>query len=269
MQGLGWYIHVLQSCWGGDLIKLIEFCKSNQVSWLAVKHYDYLWHPNILRNPQLPELGRLCLENDIQLWVWEFNRVAKQGPEWNAEKSAELARQSLAHGLILNDEDDNGRGWNGAGAYAKRYLDRMEQVFHGPLANSSYRFPSTWPQMPWKHLLPRLQYTNPQIYFVGEQDPRRHVERSMAEYAAIGPAEWIPIYPCYQEHGWRVTPEAVQKCLDISVEKGLKGASFWWLDWAHKRPEYLDVIRNHPWRRRAYTDPPGHYDVQGIQSLRD
>lgn len=250
MNGQGLFMWQVKSCFDGNIARIIEFCKDLQITRLEVKHYDRHSFRDRLRNPELPELSAACLENDIQLWVWEFNRICVEGPEWNAAISAELARSVNAFGHISNFEDDNGRGWGGAGGkggYAERYFTQLKKDFPGPLAACSYRTPIQWPSMPWKEALEACAYNMPQLYYEQQQNPAYQIDRAMAQFKNFPPSQFIPVWPAYQWNGWMPSIASVKEALAITAFHKLPAASFWYFEWLHTHPAYIDALRSHPW----------------------
>ncbi len=252
MHGMGLWIHVVKSCFGGDVGRIVDFCTDLGVTRLTTKHYDWRWHPRNLRNPELPELAQACMERGIELYVFEFNQVTDRGAVWNASYSAELAHRVNAFGLTLNVEV----GWDKAYQYAKDYGAQLKTAWAGPVSLSTYRYPSTHPETPIKEILPFVDYVEPQLYYVGEQEaaPPRLLSRSMQEYKALTNVPVIPTWPTYQD-GWVPNVASVKKALELSVS--LPASSFWFMDWLHKHPDYVEVIKqNNPWKNAAPPPPP-------------
>jgi len=256
--GMGLWIWQVRSCFNGDISRIVEFCKDLQISWLAVKHFDYHGWRDTLRNPELPELSAACIEHGITLDVWEFNRIVPEsegGAEWNAAKSAELARSVNAFGHISNFEDDQGRGWSGTGGrggYAERYFAQLKKDFKGPLGACSYRTPLQWPSMPWKEALEACNYNIPQLYYEQQQNPAYHLQRALQQFSAFPPSKFTPLWPAYQWNGWVPSIESVKEALALTAFHKFPAASFWYFEWLHKQPAYIDALREHPW----YTKPP-------------
>lgn len=263
MRGLGLWIWQVSYCFDGSIEKIIDFLIELQVAEIYVKHYDYTVYKDKLRNQQLPELAQACLEKGIRCWVWEFNYQIPEGPEWNAAMCAELANATNAYGIVANFEEDKGgykgvggrTGWMNAGSYATRYLAQLRKDFHGPLGGCSYRTPDQHLTMPWKEVMSAVDYNQPQLYYEQQQNPKFHLDRAIKQFANYPLVPLAPVWPAYQNLGWVPSLESIKECLTLTKEYNLPAASFWYFEWLHKHPAYVDVIReNNPWRED--TTPP-------------
>lgn len=111
-------------------------------------------------------------------------------------------------------------------------------------ALSSYRFPEYHRTFPWNEFMDHksMDYTAPQVYWMGSHNPAYQLKETIEQYAAIREMDMVPIGAAFKEGGWTTTPEDIAEFTQAVQDEGLTGWGFWVLDQAMWRDDWLAAM---------------------------
>lgn len=134
-----------------------------------------------------------------------------------------------------------------------------------PLGLTSYRYPSYHREFPFKEFLNHCDFNMPQVYWLGANNPREQLIKTMGEFEDMMPGQpIIPIGVAYSEHHYPTPTKSQMDEFDEAVKEfGLKGISWWCFRqalWKRTNDEenmlMIDVINSHVPPASPRTSPP-------------
>jgi hypothetical protein len=236
--GKGFYIHQIPMCDGGNIITIAQQAAAAGLSHVLVKICDGAGNYNVtpagvdLAEDLVFELHR----RNVQVWGWGY--IYGKQPADEARTAVKRINATGVDGFVINAEKEFKA--LGMSRVADTYLGELRKGYAGPLALSSYRYPSYHPQFPWKNFLNRVDLNMPQVYWEQAHNPDYQLARCVREFEAMDYVR--PIFPTgstYKNNGWVPTLEDVKEFIDTANELGLAGFNFW--DWQHCRRDHPDL----------------------------
>jgi hypothetical protein len=118
-----------------------------------------------------------------------------------------------------------------------------------PIGLSSYRFPESHPELPWKQFRDYCDFDMPQVYW--EQDFRPEAGEiqlvsSYIQFQKLTPIlPYFPTGPAYKVGDWKTTAEQVKRFILKAKAMGFAGCNFWvWFQTQRDLPEVFELIKN-------------------------
>jgi len=111
---------------------------------------------------------------------------------------------------------------------ASRYLTNL-RTFIGdyPIGFTSYRWPESHPEFPWKEFFTGCDYAQPQVYWVGAHNPEAQLKKCIEQYEKYGDMPIQPIGCAYPDHEWRPTITDLDVFYNAVKKYGLLAWSWW------------------------------------------
>lgn len=264
LTGLGFLIWKLQRVL--PLSRLVQTLQSVNAHWICLKLANGSGTYN-----QIDAAGQLVWDDDYLLEVIETLRVEIPGLQvggwqWiftrgteNMSSQAERARErcaALGLDFWLIDAEENqsvGSYWKTSATRdqsAREYMTNIRDVPSPALC--SYRYPESHRELPWSEFINPsfIEYTAPQVYWIGSHNPRYQLTKCLQQYDAIRDLPMIPIGAAFKEGGWTTTPAEIAEFTQACQDLNLPGWGYWVLDQAIDRPDWLAAMVN------DYIPPP-------------
>jgi hypothetical protein len=280
LNGKGLFMWMIRDSSGGDPARIAANAHAWGLSWVAIKIADGASPFNLRPNPIPPRYAdditapvvEALKSKGIRVWGWQYNYGSN--PAGEAEMAVKRCKQFALDGLIIDPE-----------AEFKAHKDRrvnaralMAGLRAGlgnayPIGLCSYRYPSLHLELPWVEFLSRCDFHSPQVYWVQSTNPAQQLARSVNELRTLEktnglrPLPIIPIGAAYKEHGWRPTPEQLDRFNSEAKMLSLPGIG-WWV-WSHAESlGFAPVIAGHDWPRPDQAEkPPEPPDKEKIARL--
>jgi len=135
--------------------------------------------------------------------------------------------------------------------YMKKLREGLPDI---PISLCSYRFPDYHSELPYAPFLRRCDYVTQQLYWQGSHNPVTQLDVSLEQYdnlmkgIGIEPLPQTPIGAGYGAGDWRSTPADIKAFLQACVDRKLKSASLWSMDWMRNRaPELWTAFADFEW----------------------
>ena len=146
-----------------------------------------------------------------------------------------------------------------------------------PLGLSSYRYPNYHPELPWKQFLSRVDFNQPQVYWVGAHNAVEQldltIKRTRAHEMQLG-LEPTPIHPLLCAYSddpqeWKPKETSMIDVFNHAKEIGLPSAA--WYQWkASKAIGRWDVIETYTDWEEQQPNPPDDtpYTAEDLEQAR-
>jgi hypothetical protein len=249
-RGKGIYIWNLHRILGGDPVEQVKTLKAAGFNHVAIKivagitSFPYNWQEERSRKLNQAFIDE-CNRNGIEVWGWGYTYgiwgTYKQGRR-EAESTARIfSKYEGLAGYIIDAEHQYKK--DGARAEAWIYSTTLRTLLPNvSIGLSSYRYPSYHPTFPWVQFLHICDFHYQQLYWLGSNNPRYQLMKSMTELKAKKDIPFIPAGSAYSEHGYTVTPEQIREFYDAVREFDLPGYSFWSFEHALRVPTWWAEI---------------------------
>lgn len=264
--GLGFYIWKLNRVL--PLERLIQTLQAVNARWVCLKLAD---GPD--RYNRIDESGNLVgndtfLKEVIQAlrlaipgiqiggWGWIFTREMVAMVRQASVAAERCATLGLDFWFIDAEEHGPTQTYWKTSPYrslsAREYMDLGQSLGIKSPSLSSYRFPKAHPEFPWDDFLnhPSMEYTAPQMYWMGAHNPRYQLGLCLSQYAQKRELPMVPIGAAFKEGGWTTTAADIAEFTQAVQDFECPGWGFWVLDQAIDRPDWLAAMAH------DYTPPP-------------
>lgn len=256
MNGLGFFIWRLKNL--GNISDTVAKVRDIGVKWVSIKVREGVYKFNYVdqygnytgKNDYLLEVIEKFKSVGIEVGTWHFvytDRMVDQG------KAITDAIRELGMSHLLIDAENVpkvGSNWfaPGVGALATAYMNALRLPSGFPVGLCSYRFPSYQPGFPFKEFLNHrtMNLNAPQVYWIQAHNPGDQVRRSYIENSLIRDLPFYPVGATFQEWGWQPTVAEIEEFINQCKKLEFPGWSFWSLDQALNRPDWLAAVAEQP-----------------------
>ena len=129
---------------------------------------------------------------------------------------------------------------------ASRYVTNVRLGTPVTVGYSAYRYPSYHQTYNWDVMNRNCDFASPQVYWVQASNPRKQLERCLAEYRKMTDMPIVPIGCAYPEGGWKPTPGQVNEFYQAVIDNNLPGWSWWEWYYAHQDQDIWQALAAHP-----------------------
>jgi hypothetical protein len=255
IKGLGGMVWKLRDWGGGSPAAQVAQCLEYDLRWISIKivnRWHRKWEGNIPnQNADLMQASVSALAN-VGITVFGWGYTYGQDPEAEAAATVSIMNSYADYGMSKVFQIDAEGEYNSVSMRdeAIRYsqvLDQAEGMEHMLCA---YRFPLTYqPQFPVREFMHICEYSNPQVYFIGDTRANGgaiQLERSYLEYKGIKDVPFIGIAPTYRASGgWRASREQLRLFYEKAISLGHPAAGVW--DLPQATPEQLNAFKDVQW----------------------
>jgi hypothetical protein len=195
--------------------EVLEFMNYYGANWISLKMIDsagvdgpfpYNW-----RNGDVAAVThfiKTLTDGGKKVGFWIYTSGYKPGPD--GSMISEVIEKFEKYGLCFVDLDAESGVWNQYGSKSKMetLLDSTFVPKRIPIYLDSYRFPTNFPQFPFKPALRHDKvngFNSPQVYWEFSHNPTAQLNRCYVEYKALDNTpfnDFVPIAPAY----WRGKP---------------------------------------------------------------
>ena len=245
--GKGMFIWELANTAGGSPVALAAQAQELGLDWAAVKISNGTAR---FQSQLLPAAIAALRSVDVAVYGWSYiylvgRTMLLQGKE-EAQLAADLVLKYDLDGFLIDGEVEctRPRGATAAEHFATTLRLRLPNK---PIGLCAFRWPSVWPNFPWRPLLEICDFHAPQVYPEGAHNPAQQLERSVRELRALKDIPVVPTGAAYEEHGWKPTVQDLDAFDAKAHALGLPGLSWWSLQAIENHPDFYEAIRRHDW----------------------
>lgn len=236
-------------------MKIADGTYPYNVKW---ENYPW-WSGKILDDFAVDLITALELE-EIKVFGWHYVRGYR--PLDEARMSIERAEELAIDGFAIDAEAEYKIGEKDAEAeiYMRALRAGLPDI---PISLCSYRYPNAHPEFPYAPFLRKCDHITQQLYWQDAHNPVSQLDWSMEIYdelmhgIGIEPLPQTPVGAGYGVREWRSTPEDIKAFLQACVDRGLRSASLWSMDWMRNRaPELWTAFADFEWPDGEPEPPP-------------
>ncbi len=258
MNGKGFYIWIINECFGGDIPAIVAELVRGKFKHILVKIANGTFGYNVVDGRDLAaELTQAAKAAGIEVIGWQY--VYDTYPNEAADKAIQrIAQTGVTHFVIDAEAELKGKP-----AVARAYVERLYSQFRlvntGQIWLSTYRYPSLHQTFPFNEFMAICHGMMPQVYWVDAHNPAEQLKRSYDEWKAMYPDKlYIPTGACYPDSGWKPTFADEVEFLDKAKDMGFPAVNFWDLQHAleDRMAEPYSAIVGYDWSSEVIQPPP-------------
>ena len=244
-KGKGWFIWQVKETMKGDPIAIAKFAKDNGFGHLLL-HVHNGWQSETQVDGGADLTPYIKAANDLGIECWGWGAV--YASNWST--CADMVIYAFKkHPDLVGHVVDAEAGMKNAPSAAESMMKKIRKELPNlPIGLSSYRFPESHPELPWKQYRAYCDFDMPQVYW--EQDFRPEagdlqLQSSFNQFQKMTPVlPYFPTGPAYKVGKWVTSPEQVKRFILKSKALGFEGCNFWvWYQTERDLPEVFEVIR--------------------------
>ena len=262
LTGKGMYIWKIKNVEGGDGKAASIAALNAGLTHVLIKVLDGPWAYN--QRPVYDGSGKLKGYKDdilkpfirpfrdkgIQVWGWQY--VYHVHPVQEAEAANSRAADLNLDGFIIDAETEVKHKKE----EAARYMNRLDVGV--PVALSSYRYPVLHQELPWGVYLGGCDLVMPQVYWQGAVNPGSQLAWTYKEYRDFLKTDlpYIPTGAAYAQGSWHVTPDQVERFMDMALALELPAVNFYRWETARQLPGVWEAISHYDYGSQPPPPPP-------------
>lgn len=271
-KGKGWFIWQIMETMNGDPQAIARFAKDNGFGHILLHvHNGWQDETRVDGGAELEPFIRAADELGIECWGWG----AVYASNWST--CADMIIKALdKHPKLVGHVVDAEAGMKYSPVEAESMMKKVRTAFPDlPIGLSSYRFPESHPELPWKQFRAYCDFDMPQVYW--EQDFRDEagelqLQSSYYQFQNLTPTlPYLPTGPAYKVGEWKTTAEQVRRFFLKAKAMGFHGCNFWvWFQTQRDLPEVFELIRvNQVFTENEDPDIPEPVDPEIPVDLED
>jgi len=264
--GKGMFLWILHRLCDGDMLKLAEQLHRENYQWVCVKVVEgrltfdpYPREKDIPSQQELLTILAPCLENyGIELHLWGFYYGStwslRDNTPYEIERTLEQIAKWRPKSFMVNAETHFKR--SKSRTRARDLLAGIKTGMAGandsipdiPIGLSSFKFPTSHPEMPWDIFGQYADYWSPQVYWVAAHNPASQLERSIQQHKDIADLPMIPAGSAYPDSSYRWKPSVSElREFNDAVQEKYPGILYWEYHYIEDEPSWQDEIASHVW----------------------
>jgi SH3-like domain-containing protein len=220
------YIWIMDRCAGGDPQAIAERAYQSGLKWVAIKIANgVLPYGKFAQNKAVVDALHA---KGIDAWGWHY--IYGASPTKEAEVAAQQVNLLGVDGYIINAEVEFKVA--GMASAARQYMDALKRLVQKPIGLTSFRFPSLHREFPWQEFIPRVDFNQPQVYWIKAHNAGYQLRKAYQE--SIGMRANLPVIPlgsAFTEWGWDPTGAEILEFRRTANDLGLQGYGWW--EWYH------------------------------------
>lgn len=262
-EGKGQFIHYLYRDvqFHGGVDALVIALIDDGYQWVAPKAQQGTWsftgseQGNWTQQELLVEFADSCRKHGLgfHIWGWIFlYAYGRSTVNREAAKTVELCNKLQPLSYIINKEVKSDIDEN---HLADSYMRQVKRELDIPFGFSSFKYPKSHPEIPWRGFADHVDYWAPQVYWQKNDHPNGSVlelHKSLGQHTSIRVLPFVPAGTCYPDGNWWPTPEQVllfsEECKALT---NVIGVNYWAYYYTiYHRPELGEALRSFIWKEK-------------------
>lgn len=250
LTGKGFWIWKIPNCESGNVESIANLAQAAHLSHVLVKIADGKRYMNVTTTGTdlVPPLVTALRARGILVYGWHYVYADDvDTPELEAQTAIQRLQGLNLDGYVIDAEVE----YRNKAAQARVFMNLLRGALPTlPVGLSAYRFPTWDTQFPWTAFLEKCDFSMPQVYWEGADNPEYQLTRSTNEYLNLTPSRPVyPVGPTYKNGGWAPSSDEITRFLNTARNTlHLASASFFsWDECRRDLPGLWDTIRDYSW----------------------
>ena len=261
--GKGQFIHYLYRLvifYGGVDALVVALIEAGY-QWVAPKAQQGIWaftgskQGNWTQQELLIQFAESCRKHGLafHIWGWIFLYAGGRSTvNRESAKTIELCKKLQPLSYIVNKEVKSDIDEN---HLADSYMRQVKRELAIPFGLSSFKFPKSHREIPWKGFGDHVEYWAPQVYWQKNDLPNGSIlelHKSIEQHTAIRDLPLVPAGSCYPDGDWWPTPEQVLLfSFECKALANVIAVNYWTYYYGiYNRPQLGEALYSFVWRAR-------------------